>query len=99
LANRRSTNLSGLLRELREQQGSSLRTAASELGVDPSYLSRLERGEKPSSEQVLRRAAQLYDVPEEMLALAEGRLPDDIVDLFRANPQLIDELRGRFGSE
>jgi|SRR5664279_1116410 len=93
---RKPLTLPALLRELRIEQGTSLRSAAVDLGVDPSYLSRLERGEKGASEQMLRRAALLYEVPEEMLALAEGRLPDDIVAIFQQNPELIDELRARF---
>ena len=91
--------LSELLRELREERGASLRAAAKDLGVDPSYLSRLERGAKPASPQLLRKAAQYYEVPEEELALAEGKLPADIVDILRAHPNLIERIRSEYGSK
>jgi transcriptional regulator with XRE-family HTH domain len=89
--------LASLLRELREQQGSSLRAAARELDVDPSYLSRLERGEKPASSQMLQRAATYYDVPLERLELAKGALPDDVVEILLEHPDLIERLRTEYG--
>jgi transcriptional regulator with XRE-family HTH domain len=91
--------LSELLRELREERGSSLRTAAKDLGVDPSYLSRLERGEKAASPQMLRKAASYYEVPEEELALAEGKLPADVVGILREHPELIDRIRSEYGPQ
>lgn len=91
--------LSELLRELREERGASLRGAARDLGVDPSYLSRLERGEKPASPELLRRAAEYYEVPEEGLALAEGKLPTDVIDILRAHPDLIERIRSEYGSK
>lgn len=91
--------LSELLRELREERGASLRAAAKDLGVDPSYLSRLERGEKPPSPQLLRKAADYYEVSPEALALAEGKLPADVVEIVRAHPELIDRIRSEYGSQ
>jgi transcriptional regulator with XRE-family HTH domain len=89
--------LNELLRELREQQGRSLRQAARALEVDPAYLSRVERGEKPASPAVLRRASTYYEVPEEYLALSRGRVPEDIVEILQRNPNLLEELRARHG--
>jgi transcriptional regulator with XRE-family HTH domain len=96
--NRATRPLTTLLRELRQEQGASLRDAARALGVDPSYLSRLERGHKPASSSVLSRASTLYNVAEEVLALAEGRVPADIVEILQSHPDLIPELRARYGS-
>lgn len=90
--------LATLLRQLREKQGTSLRGVARELGVDPSYLSRLERGEKPASDQVLARASRYYDVPFETFEQAKGELPRDVVELLLNNPEIIDQLRARYGS-
>jgi transcriptional regulator with XRE-family HTH domain len=99
MGNSRTTRpLSVLLRELREEQGASLRDAARALGVDASYLSRLERGQKPVSSGVLSRASTLYNVSEEVLALAEGRVPADVVRILQTHPEVIPELRERYGS-
>ena len=88
-----------ILRELREQRGASLRTAARDLGVDPAYLSRLETGQKPASPGLLRKAANYYSVPEEELALAEGRLPRDVIEILRAHPEAIKRLRSEYGGQ
>jgi len=90
--------LHDLLRELRREQGHTLRQAARELDVSPAYLSRVERGEKPASPSVLARASGYYEIPEELLALSRGIVPADIIAVLQRNPELLDELRRRFGS-
>jgi transcriptional regulator with XRE-family HTH domain len=89
--------LPDLLRELREEQGQSLRHAARALDVDAAYLSRVERGSKPASAEMLRRAARYYDIPRELLALSHGEVPDDLVDILQRHPELLEELRSRYG--
>jgi transcriptional regulator with XRE-family HTH domain len=88
-----------LLRQLREKRGQSLRAAASELGVAPSHLSRLERGEKSPSNELRRRAAHYYGVDEDSVTLDEGRVPDDIIQILQEHPEVLAELRGRFGGQ
>jgi transcriptional regulator with XRE-family HTH domain len=91
--------LSDLLRELREQQGRSLRQVARALDVDPAHLSRVERGSKPASPAILERASNYYDVPRELLSLSRGVVPGDVVELLQRHPELLEELRGRYGSD
>ena len=43
-------------------------------------------------------AAYYMRSPDEVL-LAAGKVPDDIVEILRSNPVLVDELRQRYGSE
>lgn len=90
-----SSGAARLLRQLREERGRSLRSAADELGVAPSHLSRWERGEKAPSGELLKRAARYYGVDEELMALDAGRVPDDVLRILQKNPQLLDELRDR----
>ncbi|MGW6130810.1 helix-turn-helix domain-containing protein [Cellulomonas sp. NPDC055163] len=85
-----------LLRQLREERGRSLRSAADDLGVAPSHLSRWERGEKAPSGDLLKRAAHYYGVDEEIMALDAGRVPDDVILLLQQNPYLLNEIRRRF---
>ena len=86
-----------ILRELRRRQGQSLRTAARDLGVDPAYLSRVERGSQPLSSELRSRAAVYYDSDPRSLAFAEGELPPDVLRILAEHPELIDELRSRYG--
>lgn len=92
-----SRPLHDLLRDLREEQGRTLREAARALDVNPAYLSRVERGEKPASPAVIERASNYYDVPQELLALSRGRVPADIVQILQRHPDLLAELRSRYG--
>jgi HTH-type transcriptional regulator, competence development regulator len=67
------------IRELRKEAGMTQRDVAANLGIDFTYLSKLEndRGETPG-EKTVRRIAELFDAePEELLALA-GKLPDGL---------------------
>jgi transcriptional regulator with XRE-family HTH domain len=58
------------LRTLRISAGLLLREVAAELEIDPSLLSRIERGEKhPTREQVLDLARILRTDREELLAI------------------------------
>jgi transcriptional regulator with XRE-family HTH domain len=88
-----------LLRHLRQQQGLSLRAAADDLGVAPSHLSRLERGEKAPSDDLIQRAARYYGLDNEIVGLASGRVPVDVVEILRKYPELLVELRRRFSGE
>jgi transcriptional regulator with XRE-family HTH domain len=89
--------LGDLLRDLRERQGRSLREVARALEVDPAHLSRVERGAKPASATVLKRASEYYAVPRELLALSHGEVPEDVVALLQRHPEVIEELRKRYG--
>jgi len=46
--------------------------------VDYAYLSRVERGLAPASEQLVRRAARVLGVEVEPLLIAAGHLPSDV---------------------
>lgn len=86
-----------LLRELRHEQGKSLRQVAKDLGVNPSYLSRLERGEKPASPRLCEKVADYYVIPQETMSLALGTIPSDIVEILKAHPEAVALLRERYG--
>lgn len=82
-----------VLRELRQSQDRSLRTTAADLGLAPSYLSRLERGERSCTEQLSQRIANYYGVSPEAIELAEGRVPADIVAILSEHPEELIRLR------
>lgn len=74
----------------------TLRRLAGRLGIQPSYLSRLERGAAPSlSEDNLQALArELGDDPDILLALA-GKLPADVRQALLAAPgDLLPLVRG-----
>lgn len=87
---------SRLLRELRESRGASLRSTAESLQVAPSYLSRLERGERSYTPELRERIARYYGVKEDYLLLDGGDVPEDIAQILRLHPEEIDLLREKY---
>jgi transcriptional regulator with XRE-family HTH domain len=71
----------------------SLRQVAARVGVEPAYLSKVERGEvSPPSEATIRRlAAELEEDPDVLLALA-GKVSGDLLEIIRRRPRLFAEL-------
>jgi len=77
----------------KEQRTLSLREVARRIGVEPSYLSKVERGiEAPPSELKVRALAEvLHEDPDLLLALA-GKVSDDLLEIIRKRPQLFGDL-------
>ena len=71
------------IRALREGQQISLRKFADKVGISPTYLSKIERGEFPP---VKRFAEALDQDPDELLALA-GKVSSDLPVIIRQRPR------------
>jgi len=71
----------------------SVRKVAALIGVEPSFLSKVERGESPppSEGKILRLAEVLGEDPDVLLALA-GKISSDLQDAIRKRPRLFAEL-------
>ncbi len=71
----------------------SLRQVASRIGVEPSYLSKVERGQEspPSEEKILALAKELGESPDVLLALA-GKVSSDLQAAIRRRPDLFAQL-------
>lgn len=89
--------VSDILRKAREAKGQSLRGAARELGIDASYLSRVESGERSLSAGLRERAESLYEIDGDALALSAGQVPDDVLDILQRHPELLNEIRTKHG--
>lgn len=88
-----------LLRSLRGNANVGIKRLAPELGVSYSYLSKLENSEVQPSEQFVRRVAAYFRYDADRLLLSAGRVPPEIVELLRNNPdEALDFLRRRFGN-
>ena len=84
-----------LLRQQRQSVNSrySIRRTAERIGVEPTYLGRIERGDAPPpSEETIRRiAAGLGEDADLLLALA-GKVASDVRSVIVARPVLFAEL-------
>ena len=77
----------------REDARFSVRQLAARVGVEPSYLSKVERGRlaPPSEATVQRLAEELGENPDVMLALA-GKVSTDLQQVIRRRPELFSQL-------
>ena len=81
-------------RQKEDETGSfSLRQVAARVGVEPSYLSKVERGDQPppSEETVKKIAADLGEDPDVLLALA-GKVSGELLKIIRRRPRLFADL-------
>ena len=71
----------------------SLRQVAYRVGVEPAYLSKVERGvaAPPSEATTLRLAAELGEDPDVFLAMA-GKVSTDLLQIIRKRPKLFADL-------
>ena len=71
----------------------SLRQVARRIGVEPSYLSKVERGQvaPPSEATTVRLAKELGQDPDVFLAMA-GKVSRDLQDIICKRPALFAEL-------
>jgi transcriptional regulator with XRE-family HTH domain len=92
------SSLGTFLRERRESLRAddrrySVRQVAERVGVQPSYLSKVERGEvaPPSEDTLVRLARELAVEPDLLLAMA-GKVSKDLLEVIRRRPLLFAEL-------
>lgn len=96
-------------RELRLRLGMSLRAFCAKHGLDPSNISKLERGlvSAPQKQEILQRYAACLEIKEgsddwyqffDLAAAEKGRIPQDIrsdEDLLKKVPILFRAARGQ----
>jgi len=71
----------------------SVRQVAKRMGIQPSYLSKVERGEvSPPSEETTRKLAHELGVDSDMLLAMAGKVSSDLQDVIRKRPVLFGEL-------
>lgn len=82
------------IQELRRQHGLTQRQVAVELGIDFTYLSKLEndRGEPPG-EDLVRRLAELFEVDAEELLAKAGKIPAELRERAQGDLQFATLLR------
>jgi HTH-type transcriptional regulator, competence development regulator len=80
-------------KQLREGNTFSLRQVALRIGVEPSYLSKIERGLEPRpSEETTRALAEALGEDTDVLLAMAGKVSTDLQDVIRKRPQLFAQL-------
>ena len=71
----------------------SLRKTAHRIGVEPSYLSKVERGEvAPPSEATIQKLAIELEVDSDVLLALAGKVSSDLQEVIRKRPMVFAEL-------
>lgn len=71
----------------------SVRKVAGRIGVEPSYLSKVERGEQPPpSEETIARLADVLDEDKDVLLAMAGKISSDLQAVIRQRPALFAQL-------
>jgi len=76
-----------------EDRTFSVRQVAARVGIEPSYLSKIERGEQPPPGEatIIAIATELGEDPDVLLALA-GKVSTDLREAILKRPALFAEL-------
>ncbi len=81
------------LRELRKQAGFSQRQLANNVGIDFTYLSKIENGVMPPpSEKVLLKLSEILNTDKDELMTLAGKIPSDIAQILK-NREVLQLLR------
>ncbi len=71
----------------------SLRQVAVRIGIEPAYLSKIERGEfPPPSEEVIRKLAMELGEDQDILLALGGKVSKDLLEVILKRPRLIADL-------
>ena len=82
-------HVGALLHGLREQAGMTQAQVAAEVGIDPSLISRVERGSRPASDRIIRYYGERFGAPDLLAGLAEIARESERDRRRRRNPRLI----------
>ncbi len=86
------------IRQVRERlrtndRSYSVRQVARRIGVEPAYLSKVERGDvAPPSEATIRKLARELDEDTDVLLGMAGKVSSDLQETIRKRPQLFSQL-------
>ena len=76
-----------------EDAAFSLRQVAERVGIEPSYLSKIERGDQPPpGEETIRRIASELEEDADALLARAGKVSTDLLEIIRERPELVAEL-------
>jgi transcriptional regulator with XRE-family HTH domain len=96
-----SQSFGRLIRDARKEKGYSQRDLAKRVGLDFTYLSKLEndRAEYPPKEEAIRQIAIQLDLDAEELIFLAGRFPERDEEVVRQNYKMLPALFRRLKTD
>ena len=91
-------NFGQILKSLRIKKGLSIKKLAPELGLNYTYISKIESSKVIPSEDVLNKISKYFHYSSDEIMLAAGKIPKDVQKILQENPiEAIKYLRKEFG--
>jgi len=82
---------------MRYIEGVGIKQLAPEVGLDYTYLSRLENDKAIPSEEAIGRISNYFKCDKDELMLLADKVPEDVKHILRDNPrEALEYLRERF---
>ncbi len=75
------------LRSLREAKGLSVRQLADQLGLESSYVSKIEHGDRVPSEAVLGSLAGVFEISPHLLMAMSGQVTRAFIEAMQRYPK------------
>jgi len=86
-----------LLKDLRLKKGKSIKTLGQELGLNYTYISKLENSKVNPSPKNVKKISRYFKYNSDELLLSAGKIPKDIQEILKNHPkEAIDYLRRKF---
>ncbi len=80
------------IRQVREDNGLSLRKVAEMIEITPSLLSKIERGIENASEEVIINLAKQYQLNEDILLAMNGKVSSKLKEIIIARPEIFSKI-------
>ena len=82
-----------------EKKGFSVRRVAEAVGISPSYLSRLEKGEYTApSDEILRKLSSYLDLDFSKLAALSDGVPEELTKIIKSQNREFQEMLNKIES-
>ena len=86
-----------VLKELRTSKGIGIKKMAKDVGLDYTYISKLENSKANPSSKVVGKISEYFSYNADELMLSAGIMPKDIEEILRNNPrEAVKYLRRKF---
>lgn len=76
-----------ILKTLRNEKGVSIKKMAMDLDLNYTYISKIENAKSIPSANTIKRLSKYFNYDEDELALAAGKLPEEIQTYLSKNPK------------
>ena len=83
-----------LLKELRRSKPISQRDLADKVGVDFSYISKIENDRlPPPAAQTIEKISDALEIPHEILLTHSGKVSEEIKEMITSSPEVVQFLK------